>query len=182
MSPETLNEFFQWTAIVGVLLLTLAVYRQLGLLLVGPREYLAYAMGPKVGDKADARFLNLFPSIDTSPWNLVIFAQEACSACEELLEQAKTQTLEAPGRFRLALVLKGAPSFAERMRNEFPDVEMRMQDEVLGSGEASEIRAYPLAFLISSEGIVQDKAIGSNGSLLWRKIRGDLPILEEVPA
>lgn len=84
-----MNELFQWVTLVAILLIVLAVYRQLGLMVTGETESQAHAFGPRVGKEAGDRLLALFPE-DEQSWRVVVFAREECSACEDLIGQTQT--------------------------------------------------------------------------------------------
>ena len=57
MSPTTTNELLQWVALAALLLFILALYRQVGLMLVDRRTYLVGSFGPNVGQQAQRQLL-----------------------------------------------------------------------------------------------------------------------------
>ncbi|MGH2590832.1 MAG: peroxiredoxin family protein, partial [Actinomycetota bacterium] len=65
----------QWVTLVAILLIVLAVYRQLGLMVTGEAESQAHAFGPQVGKEAGDRLLTL-PE-DSTTWRVEAWVAEA---------------------------------------------------------------------------------------------------------
>ena len=177
MDTTVLNEIFQWVVLAGLFLLMMALYRQYGLLVVDPREYLAGSFGPAVGSSAEERVLALFDADGVDPpWRLAIFVQENCSACESLLSQVERWPREELG-LATAVVAKGGQDFLLELGGRLIDARIGHESAFLTDGE--KIPAYPLSILISQDRLVRLKTIGGNGEALWTAMQPQ-PETEEV--
>ena len=176
LSPSTMNEIFQWAALVGILLLVLANYRQLGLMVTGTPEKRAYAFGPLVGKRAEDRLLGLFGQNGSNPWKLLVFVREDCTACEELLSRIDEWAPGTPtDEVQLALVVNGKEEFAAQLGTQFSAARVHMADAVLDDGNTLDghpLLAYPFSIVMSSDGVVRHKQVGSDGDSLIEVVRG----------
>jgi hypothetical protein len=171
MSTELIYELFQWMSIVALLLLVLAVYRQLGLMVTGPAESQAHAFGPLVGKEPGDRLLSLFPE-DVASWRVIVFAREDCSACEDLMGQilvwSQDETLVG---FSLAVVADGSVEYRKGLQANFGVARTETADEFLDDGKRLDGRtlpAYPFSILISPGNKVSHKQVGSDGDAIRR--------------
>lgn len=178
MSPSlaALNEVLQWTTLVAVVLILLAVYRQLGMLIGSAPEAAAYAFGPVVGKRAGQRLLSLFPDDGIRPWKLLVFVRENCTACDDLLSHVEGWIIDAArDRFHLVLVVNGSSLFADQLGVQIPEAVICRTDGVLDNGqflEGRQLLAYPFTILMSSDGIVRYKLVGSDANWLRSIVMG----------
>lgn len=190
MNGGALNEAFQWIAIVGVLLLTLAVYRQLGLMVGNPAAFLARSSGPDVGDRVDRWFGSLFPAEVMRPWSLLLFVREDCPACKQLLNQIKRWMRDRALSDSFELAIAVAPdtsnSYVRELKRRFEKAIVTEQKALLTQDDR--IDAYPLTLLLDANRVVRLKAVGSNTESLLSVIggnghaAGDAALHEEVSA
>jgi len=170
-----MNEIFQWAALVAILLLVLANYRQLGLMVTGTPEKRAYAFGPLVGKRAEDRLLSLFGQDGSNPWKLLVFVREDCSACEELLSRINEWAPGTTTDVQLAIVVNGKQEFAAQLGKQLSAASVYMVDSVLDEGNTLDGRpllAYPFSIVMSSDGVVRHKQVGSDGDSLLEVVRG----------
>jgi hypothetical protein len=169
MSTELIYELFQWMSIVALLMIVLAVYRQLGLMVTGPAESQAHAFGPLVGKDPGDRLLSLFPD-DVTSWRVIIFAREDCSACEDLMGQTQAWSQdETLAGFSLAVVADGSVEYRKSLQADFGVARTEAAEEFLDDGKRLDGRtlpAYPFAILISPGNKVSHKQVGSDGDAI----------------
>lgn len=172
-----MNEVFQWGALAGVLLLVLAVYRQFGLMLTSSPEKRAYAFGPLVGRPAGERLMQLFPSGRPDQSKLLVFVRENCSSCEDLMAQIADWRSDPTNQpFELGIVVDGAESFVTQTRGSLPDANVVLADQFLDEGHklnGKPLLAFPFSILLSGQGVVREKQVGSDGTALLTLLRGE---------
>jgi hypothetical protein len=181
MSPTTTNELLQWIALAALFLFILALYRQVGLMLVDRRTYLVGSFGPNVGQKAQRQLLAPFPSSPDHAWKLLVFVQERCSACADLVEQLKDWRTQPWADFGLALVGVGAPEYLEELRAAMPAATVVPAATVLDDGitlAGQSIGGYPFAILMDADGTVRAKSIGADATPVLEAMGGRLPMAD----
>jgi hypothetical protein len=181
MSPTTMNELLQWIALTALLLFILALYRQVGLMLVDRRTYLVGSFGPNVGQRAQQQLLGTFPSSPGRQWRLLVFAQERCTACADLIEQLKDWQTQPWADFEVVLVGVGAPEYLEELRLAMPHANVRPAVTVLDDGATlagQTIGGYPFAILIDAGGVVRAKSVGADATPIVEAMGGRLPLAE----
>jgi hypothetical protein len=182
VTPSAFNELFQWLAVGALLILVFAVYRQLGLMLADRPAYLAHSFGPKVGDRLDGELATALAKRPLAPWNLVVFAQENCPACEQFFSQITDWSEAELTGVRLTVAFKGNIQQSVDLKTQLPDAEVISLESVLGPKEmwqGEKIPAYPFAILLSDDGTVRAKQVGSNAEAV-RHLIGEGLNREEV--
>lgn len=173
MSTALLNEVLQWMGIVGVLLLTLAVYRQLGAQGGGHvnHEHSAASTGPALGARANEELLQLF-SGRPSGWKLAVFVDETCTACEDMLTQLEAWHKEGTAGFDLALLAEGGQTYVRGLSSRFPWAAVRSTQDIVGEDESP--GNFPFAILLSQDGVIREKVVGSmNAPFLLERIKAE---------
>jgi hypothetical protein len=181
MSPATMNELLQWIALAALLLFILALYRQVGLMLIDRRTYLVGSFGPNVGQRAQQQLLGTFPSSLAHEWKLLVFVQERCTACADLIEQLKDWQTQPWADFGVALVGVGAPEYLEELHRAMPEATVVPAAAVLDDGATlagQTIGGYPFAILMDADGVVRAKSIGADATPLVEAMGGRLPLAE----
>lgn len=176
MTPSSFNELFQWVAIGGLLILVFAVYRQLGLMLADRPAYLAHSFGPRVGERLDSELAPMMSNRPLAPWNLLVFSQENCPACEEFFSQIRGWSDVELSGLRVTVAFKGGMRQFADLNAQLSGAEVRSLESVLGPDEmlgGEKIPAFPFAILVSDDGIVRAKQVGSNAAALRQVIEGE---------
>jgi hypothetical protein len=178
MSPMTTNELLQWIALAGLFLFILALYRQVGLMLVDRRAYVVGSFGPAEGQRAQRQLTDAFPS-SLHRWRLLVFAQERCSACADLVEQLKDWRTQPWADFGVVLVGVGAPEYLDQLSTDMPEATVLPAAAVLDDGETlagQSIGGFPFAILMDADGVVRAKSVGADATPLVEAMGGRLPL------
>ena len=159
IAAGVINEVLQWLALAAVLLLLLALYRQLGLMVVRPQQYLEASFGPHVGERLPARTLDLLPALGDPVQQVLVLTQPECTACEHLLaELAKNALYRTPTT--VARTSQGMP-----IPSKFNAVDTLALPSLLQKPPA-----YPFLFLLSADGTVLSKHVGQDPTPLLREV------------
>lgn len=167
MNIQVVNEILQWIAVLAVLMLTLAVYRRLGIMmLMGEPEYLADSFGPDIGNKVDDQLFSVFSGLGY--WKLLLFLSESCPACLDALSQVKHWVSERTANFELAVLVEGDNEFTTKVAADLTGTSVRAINQVLTDDQKPGI--YPFAMLLSNGGVVEAKRFGSDLSPFLKKM------------
>lgn len=158
------NEVAQWACIVGLLLLTLGIYRQVGFMLIGSRGLAEGSFGPNVGDVAPERVIDLFQkdlAPDPARRRVLLMVRTDCPICEGLMEILENLMEREEGiDERLAIVVQGTDEYRYQVAARFPLLVVESFARVFRDVEPP--RGYPFALQFDDEFHVTSKQVGDN--------------------
>lgn len=161
-----INEVIQWLALLGLTLLVLAAYRQLGAMAIGSRRLFTESFGPAVGERPRAALAAIFGH-DLGPnparRHLALFVQQNCSLCSELLAQLERRRGGPAGDGIVAIVADGDVDYLDALRIRFDGYVVETRARVLPRQEPG---GYPFTFLLDDDLLVLAKELGDSGSSL----------------
>lgn len=179
MSPNAFNETLQWMTLAVALLLILGLYRQLGLMVAGARQFQTDSFGPQIGAKANRKLRAAVPEGHWRDWNVIVFVLEACPTCEQFLETFRGRGLLGAENVTLAVVAAGNERFFSELRRELSPALVSSVDELLGEQGTlggREVSGYPFAFLLDRDGVVRQKVLGADPGPIIQEIGAAQPV------
>ncbi len=169
MSPSQLNEIFQWVTLAALLLLTLAVYRQVGLMTVDTRRFHAESFGPEEGDVLEDRYRQLFSEDGAAhPWRLVLFVQQGCTVCDLMIRALPKTLPQLRDAVDSVVIARGEDAYRQRIRRRLRTSAVVDSETVLT--EKDVVPAYPFVFLADNQWQVVAKTVGGDLEPLWTRI------------
>lgn len=160
MTVNALNELLQWLTLVGLLLLTLAIYRRLGLMFIDAREYKLSQFGPAVGESGERLLQAVFGSSDPQDaTSLIVYSQEHCSVCEDLVQHLAG--MPSPIGVRIGVVTDGSDAYQRKVSSALPTATVRNGAQIetqIGSKPTS----FPLTLLLDRTGRIGAKVLGAD--------------------
>jgi thiol-disulfide isomerase/thioredoxin len=167
MSSDSMNEIFQWIAIVGIFLAVLALYRQFGVMMMGTRAYVTTTFGPAANSQIGNDYSAIFTDAPPAGHRLILFVSESCPTCEHLLEHLPELYQDygepqngQPAPLQLAFVTSDSnEEFNTKLREAYRNSVITSPDRILHGKDGP--TAEPFGILYSTaDGKVIDKAIG----------------------
>lgn len=167
MSAALTAEIVQWTILIGLALLVLALYRQVGLLIINPRELLTESFGPKIGQPAGGklrRVLTDTAALKTGLHRLIVFVQDGCPSCKTLLQELTHYPMLMVDT-DITLFARGSSDFQSNLSKSYPGFNVVDLHVVLDEREALDgikLPGYPFMMLFDSQHVLRSKTIGGN--------------------
>jgi thiol-disulfide isomerase/thioredoxin len=169
MTSGVMNEVFQWLAIGGVFLVALAMYRQLGVMMMDSRTYFTTKFGPAVNARLGSQYTAIFADAHPAKYRLLLFVSDSCPTCEHLIEHLPQLHEEygeptADGLVPLQIgFVSSSPNgeFTQRLREAYANSIVTSPDRVLRGKEGPE--ALPFGILYATDGDrVIEKGLGDS--------------------